>query len=395
MEREKNSSNKPPCFLVFSDDWGEHPSSCQHIFKHIAKSYKVIWVNTIGMRNPKLCFGDLKKIYYKVKKMLFPHNKPGTTQQETPPLLTVCQPLMLPYANIPFIRKLNKILVVRKVKKSLSARGMEHPYCVATVPNACDYMGMFGEKRKVYYCVDDFTLWPGFEHKLVCAMENKLIKKCTTFIATSTKLYDKLKKESKPTMLLTHGVDVEHFANLPDKEHNLLRDIPKPRIGYFGLIDERFDQKLLADTAKNLPKISFVITGDIVTDVTMLKKFTNIHFTGKISYDELPAMVKGWDVCMLPYRINVLSQSINPLKLKEYMATGKQVIATPLPEALALTHYIKVATAPEWSALLEAIIIENREDHSTKQEDDGRVFIKNEDWSTKALQFLENTYPEN
>ncbi|WP_457570424.1 glycosyltransferase [Desulfovulcanus sp.] len=373
-------------FLVFSDDWGEHPSSCQHIFKHIVKEYPVVWVNTIGMRMPRLNKTDAAKAIKKVKKMFLatPHSGKGSVLHAN---LSVIQPFMLPFNKGP-VRKLNQHSVIKTVRQELKRRRLNSPVLVTTVPNACDYVGQCGEGKVVYYCVDDFAEWPGLEHDLVQQMEQDLISKTDIFIATSQKLYHKLSRFGKPIHLLTHGVDLEHFSNEPQEEHHLLKAIPKPRVGYFGLFDERTDQDLLAKIVSKLPEVSFVITGRIEADISRLTTFPNVYFTGPLPYEELPAMVKGWDVCILPYVRNALTESISPLKLKEYMATGKAVISAPIPEARFMGELIYIAeTSEEWEKLIHLCIKPKKND--SKRDDDRASFLMSESWEKKTQYFLE------
>jgi len=372
-------------FLVFSDDWGEHPSSCQHVFKHIAKTHKVLWVNTIGMRNPTFTKKDVKKIIYKVKKMF---SDSGETSPTVPLIsstnLSVVQPFMLPFSSVPIIRQFNRCMVIYALKKKLAAFNIKKLFFVTTVPNACDYVGYCNEKKVIYYCVDDFAEWPGLEQQLISKMEQDLINKSDIFLATSNKLYHKLLRTNKPTYLLTHGVDLSFFNKKSVVEHDLLRNIPKPRVGYFGLFDDRSDKVLISEIAARLPYISFVITGKIETDISMLQKNQNIYFTGSVPYTELPAIVQGWDICFLPYLINNLTESINPLKLKEYLASGKPVVSTPIAEALAIKKMIYIAeSAEEFKKSIEAIL----DKRTTKDMDYTINYLKNESWDKKA-QFL-------
>lgn len=376
---------REPSFLVFSDDWGEHPSSCQHIFKHIAKDYPVLWVNTVGMRSPRLTWYDTRKALIKGGKMLF-----GTKQSvnRTPKelKLRVYQPPMVPFPKLPGSRTINKNIVVTGVKRYLAKMCYEQLVLVTTVPNACDYIGCFGEEKAVYYCVDDFTEWPGFEHDLVRKMEEELIAKCDRFVATSSILYDRLKKTGKPTTLLTHGVDVEMFSNLPEKEHPLLRDIPKPRVGYYGLFDERTDQELLLKLAYALTDVSFVITGKVESCLEALKDAQNIFFTGSVSYENIPLVAKGFDICMLPYKINDLTTAVSPLKLKEYIATGKPVICTPIREAQKFSEYIWTAQGvTEWVRNIRKILRNKNENIRGVCNAD---IIRNESWENKTRIFL-------
>ncbi len=373
-----------PSFLVFSDDFGEHPSSCQHLFRFMPYKNKVLWVNTIGMRSPRLTLRDFEKALIKSSRML--SGGGGKKKENTyTGNIKVCQPPMLPFLNLPFIRALNKISVKRHVEKKLAILNMEAPICVITAINACDYIGLFNERRVVYYCVDDFSEWPGFEKKLLTSMEEDLVGKADVLVATSDELYRRLSTTGKEIHLLTHGVEYELFKKKMDQEHPLLTNIPKPRIGYFGLFDKRSDQELLAAIAERMPDFSFVITGNVEVDTTRLKEKKNIYFTGSIPYRELPAMASGWDICILPYKINKLTDAIQPLKLKEYLSTGIPVVSTPIKESVKLDTYLSIAKTPqEW----EEKIKENIKGTSVNQKNKILSFLEKETWNNKAEVFF-------
>lgn len=372
-------------FLVFSDDFGEHPSSCQHVFRHISKDQTVLWVNTVGMRTPGLTKRDILKAIYKIRKMLSSLFTVGEKQAEIDNI-RVCQPLMLPFLNLPGIRYFNKRSVVHHVRKELKNLQMNAPIMVITAPNACDYINYFNESCVVYYCVDDFSEWPGLDKKLVKSMENKLLNESDILIATSQNLYENIERQGKKVNLLTHGVDIEFFSTPQSDEHILLKDIPKPRVGYFGLFDDRSNKKLLMEIANLLPEISFVITGGVETDVSQLQKIKNIYLTGSIPYVELPKMAQGFDICMLPYKINKLTDSIQPLKFKEYLATGKPIISTPIKEAVKLKEYLDIAeSGMQWADLIQSNLIGLSQPTREKR----ALFIKNQSWEKKSEQFLQ------
>lgn len=375
-------------FLVFSDDFGEHPSSCQHLFRHIAREHRVLWVNTIGMRAPRLSLLDARKALRKIRKMV-PLDRFAHFPEYMPSAITVTQPCMLPYAHLPLIRRLNARSVIRTVRHELHRLGMHNPIFVTTVPNACDYVGAFGEQKVVYYCVDDFAHWPGLDSAYISRLDEKLIAKSDTLVATSEKLYDRLNQSGKSTHLLTHGVDVEHFSNLPEQEHPILQDIPRPRVGYFGLIDERTDQELVREVAQSLSHVSFVFTGKVETDVSLLTDLANVYFTGPVVYNDLPAVLAGWNICMLPYKVDAFSEHINPLKLKEYLAAGKQIICTPLPTAMKLNKYVKISSCrDEWVRNIQKILQKTKNIKCKKNNEEIKSFIETKDWCFKTKLFL-------
>lgn len=373
------------CFVVFSDDFGVHPSSCQHLFRHVPKDTPVLWVNTIGMRNPKLTMRDLQKAVSKSRRMilgLFKRSQDVTREEE----FHILQPLQLPFLKIPLIRKINRFLVCSSVRRHLLGLKIESSILVTTVPNACDYVGCLGERRVVYYCVDDFSEWPGLEKDMVRTMEDELIRKADIFIATSEDLYSRLSGHGREVHLLTHGVDYDFFKTAPGMEHPTLKGIPRPRVGYFGLFDDRSDKGLLLDLAGRMPDISFVITGNVETETLAMRKMKNIYFTGGIPYKELPSMAKGWDVCILPYKVNRLTDAIQPLKLKEYLATGKSVISTPIKEARNMEDYIIIAdTADAWESAIRMSI---KGTGSQRERDKVESYLQKESWPYKAKQFF-------
>jgi len=221
---------------------------------------------------------------------------------------------------------------------------------VTTVPNAGDYGELFGQALVVYYCVDDFSEWPGLDAELVREMEQRLIERADVFIATSSRLRERLAAFGKPTHLLTHGVDVAHFSRQASEEHLCLRGIQKPRAGFFGLIDARMDQELLGLVADRMPEMAFVLAGPVEAPVRALSARKNVHFTGPIAYDQLPSLIAGLDVLLIPYVAGALGDSLSPLKLKEYLATGKPIVSTPIAEAQAQApHVIAAGSADEWA----------------------------------------------
>jgi glycosyltransferase involved in cell wall biosynthesis len=336
------------------------------------------------MRHPRISLYDLNKAALKVKKMLWGD---VSTKKYAPEGLhiKVLQPLMFPFLNFPGVRKFNRFTVLNAVRKNMIKLHMQAPILVITAPNAYDYIGFCGERQVVYYCVDDFAEWPGLNKKLVQQMEAELMSKANVFIATSDELFTRIARVNSNTNLLTHGVDYEFFSNHPRSEHTLLRDIPRPRVGYFGLFDQRNDQFLLDKIASQMGDTSFVITGDIATDVTKLRKHKNVYFTGGIPYQELPAMAKGYDLCMLPYKINKLTEAIQPLKIKEYLATGKPVISTPIKEALNLNNFVTIAKTPDdWILNIRSILQSNPSTLSKSL----NSFLSKESWAKKSEEFL-------
>ena len=369
-------------FVVFSDDWGVHPSSCQHLFRRLGPSHPTVWVNTVGMRPPRLSLEDARKVFRKVGTMLKGQRRKSHANGEYHPI--VCAPPMLPFQRPAFLGTWNDRSAQRVVKARLGELRVARFRVVTTVPNVHGVVNGIGAEKIIYYCVDDFSEWPGLDRNTILEMEKKLLARVHRVICTSQALYDRFSGKL-PTFLLPHGVDVDFFASEAPTVHPLLETIPEPRVGYYGLFDRRTDSALLASVAASLPKVSIVITGPTEGRADALRRLPNIHFTGPVPYAELPSILKGWKACLLPYALNDLTEKINPLKLKEYIASGKPVLSSPLPEARKLIPYLRIAAnEKEWVQCIEDAL------GGRWRPERGAVrdFLAPHDWAHKADEFL-------
>jgi hypothetical protein len=380
----KSSAMRDPSFVVFSDDWGQHPSSSQHIFRHIAREHRVLWVNTIGMRNPALTLADLRKAWRKLSRM--GKSASPNAEQAEGNAVEVCQPVMLPYARRSLVRALNARSVTRTVEAQVRRLQLDEPVVVTTVPNFGDYPRLLSGSTVVYYCVDDFSLWPGMDGELVREMESRLIARADILVASSSTLYDRLSSSGKPAILLSHGVDVDLFSSRSTQKHECLAGIPRPRAGFFGLIDGRIDLHLMSAVAESSPEFSFVFAGPRDIPVDKLASLRNVHFTGPIAYSELPALIAGIDVLLIPYASGALADSLSPLKLKEYLATGKPILSTSIAEVAAWREYVAIAeTLGEWQHGLSEALGKNVEVRRRSI----LPALEKESWAGKAKTLLE------
>jgi len=178
--------------LVFSDDWGRHPSSCQHLIQRLLARHSVVWVNTIGTRVPSLNLSTLRRGFEKITQWSVSAQQ-GRHKSKNPRVL---QPRMWPWFRHSHDRWLNQKLLVRAIEPVLQS-AHEPAFAVTTIPIVADLLGRLSVDRWTYYCVDDFSVWPGLDQRTMARMEGDLLQCCDDVIAVSDKLVDRLAAQGR------------------------------------------------------------------------------------------------------------------------------------------------------------------------------------------------------
>ncbi|SFH80332.1 glycosyltransferase [Halpernia frigidisoli] len=189
----------------------------------------------------------------------------------------------------------------------------------------------------IYDCMDELTLFKGASEKLI-EQENYLLSAVDVVFTGGKSLYESKKLKHSNVHCFPSSVDVAHFANINFSDtinsHDL-QDIPKPIVGYYGVIDERIDLDLIEMTAMKMPDVSFVMIGPICKiEESDLPKNDNIYYLGMKSYEELPVYLKSFDFAMMPFALNDSTKFISPTKTLEYMCAHKPIISTKIKDVV-------------------------------------------------------------
>lgn len=365
-------------FVVFSDDWGRHPFSCQHIMQHFLPHNRILWVNTIGMRLPRLTTYDVKRAFEKIISWTV---APSGNEQPLPEGLRVIAPVMIPFSTVSLARAFNRWSVIRSVQAAMREWGMRDPLLLATQPLASEFVGSFGESAVIYYCVDDFANWPGMNiPEIVQSMEETLLDQADLVVAVSDHLVRTRPARKGETRLLTHGVDVEHFRKARTVAGRAAIDGPRtsPVIGFFGLLDNRMDWDLVSRLVERRPEWTFIFIGSAQVPLTQMTRFGNFHHVPAVPYEELPSHAAAFDVAILPYVVNASTAGISPLKLKEYLALDIPVVTTPLPGVMEFREILYLAAGmEEFDAAILGALQSGRKQHQSD-------WIDGEAWVAKA-----------
>ena len=192
----------------------------------------------------------------------------------------------------------------------------------------------------VYDCMDELSAFQGAPREML-DQEQRLFARADVVFAGGRSLYEAKSRQHGNVHLFASSIDYEHFSgagrNLsePQNEPEDQRGIPHPRIGFFGVLDERLDRELLREVAACEPSWHFVLIGPVVKiREDELPRASNLHYLGAKAYAELPRYLAHWDVAMLPFALNESTRFISPTKTPEYLAAGKPVVSTPIRDVV-------------------------------------------------------------
>ncbi|MDY7009784.1 MAG: glycosyltransferase [Planctomycetota bacterium] len=335
--------------LCFASGYEAPPTSKHHVMHLLAKKNTVLWVNYHASRTPTASSSDLLYIARKLGQVFGGLTNPRKN-------LYVLTPLVVPLPASAWARRINRTLLVRQIKRTLGRLRAGPLQIWSFAPDVAYLLDEFAAERIVYYCVDDFASFTGYDSRQVLRDEADLCGRADLVVATSMALKETRQRFNPNTILVTHGVDYEHFAKalsdrLPVPED--IADIPHPILGFFGLLRDWVDLDLLAEVARRRPDWHIVLLGDSTVDLSPYRKLPNVHFLGRKKYEELPAYCRQFDVGLIPFKINDLTRAVNPIKLREYIAAGLPVVSTPLPELGLCGPFVHAADTPD--AFAEAI----------------------------------------
>lgn len=228
------------------------------------------------------------------------------------------------------------------LRRALQERGLRSPMAWLYTPMALPVARALDPALWIYDCMDELSAFKGAPPELP-ERERELMELADLVLTGGPALYEAKRALHPHVHCMPSAVDVAHFQPaVQDPEatrcaETLQGALPRPRLGFFGVIDERMDLDLLAHLADARPQWQIVMVGPVVKiDPASLPRRPNIHWLGMQSYQVLPALMAGWDVCLMPFALNESTRFISPTKTLEYLAGEKPVVSTPVPDVQRL-----------------------------------------------------------
>lgn len=342
--------------VCLASDYDFDPTGKHHIMRELARTNRVLWVNYHGSRRPKLTGADVTK---SLRTLL----RAAQGCRPVNESLTHFTPLVIPGVFSRGLRAINRALLRAQIRVRLRDRAGVKPSAPVQVwsfaPDVGFLRGALNEEAFIYYCVDEFGAFEGYDAEAIRRQERELLASADVVFASSEPLADARRAIRPDIHLARHGVEYAHFARAwrgPWPTPADLKDIDGCVFGFFGLIGDWVDVELIAETARLRPQHHFVLLGECRADTGSLRKLSNVRLLGRKPYADLPAYCARFCAGILPFRCNDLTRNVNPIKLREYLAAGLPVISTPMPETERYAPHVRIATdPPSFAAACDAV----------------------------------------
>lgn len=363
--------------VVFSDDWGRHPSSCQHLVRCLRSRYRVSWVNTIGTRRPTLDWYTLQRGFHKLVSWSG-SSGPIASTEENPRVLN---PLMWPSFASAFARGVNRRLLSRALRGPLD--GPSRKIAVTTLPIVADLVGVLPVSRWVYYCVDDLSEWPGLDKTSLERMERALVEKVDEIVVVSERLKERMAGFGRSTFLLTHGVDLDHWRS-PVPDVSPIDHAKSPRVVFWGVVDLRLNVSWIEALASRMSAGEILLIGPRNNPDPRLAEIPRVRLLDPVPYETLPGVARAASVLVMPYADLAATRAMQPLKLKEYLATGKPVVVSDLPAVGEWRDACDIVDSPDSFA---AMVLARLAGQVPVGQQVARERLTRESWREKAVLF--------
>lgn len=246
---------------------------------------------------------------------------------------------------------------------------------------------LHGATKKVFDTVDNWSAHPNFKDSVERLQRNYqyIDQNCDAIFTVAESLLE-LYPTNGNVHWVPNGVDVSHFdTDICDESEarNFLQSLQKPIIGYVGIIQKRVDFDFVKKLAKKHSEFDFVFVGDVWPDAgsEIVTDLDNVYFLGRVSYQLLPSVLKEFSIGMIPHHVDEFTDSMNPLKLYEYLAVGLPVVTTPVAGVEDFLSYVTVGGFDEWDRFLE---------NYTKDElaDERKKSVRDFSWEKKVAQMI-------
>jgi glycosyltransferase involved in cell wall biosynthesis len=370
--------------VCFANDWKTDPTSKHHVMRTYSAYTDVVWLESTGIRRPRLLkLTDQRRILHRLRSSA----KGIRTGGER---VHVVSPLIVPLPGNVVADRINAALYRSSIRRALATLDTkELPLLWAYAPNVATYLKGIPRSGLVYHCVDRWWAFSDHNASAMRTYHRQLCEQADVVFASSLALLNDCLEHNSSSYLIPHGVDWQHFAQAaiaPPERPQDLADVKGPILGFFGLIHEWVDQDLLCRIATAFPEATLALIGRAQVDVSRLRAMPNIRLLGQKTFAELPAYCAAFDVGLIPFHFNDLTAAVNPIKLREYLSAGVPVVASALPDIVAVENpsLITARNTNDFVAGIGSLLAQGRRSPAHRRA--ASLGMKSESWDGRCAQ---------
>lgn len=343
---------------------------------------KVIFVNSISMGLASVANKDFLA---RVSRKLRSYAKLARTTEEG---ITVVSPAVIPFYGSAAARAVNRRLLSAQIGALTRRRDFHQPVLWIAIPTAVEMIGCFDESLLIYHVSDKYeanTMDHATDPALIRELHARAIDAADIIFYSGRKLLEEATSGRDRSYLLEQAVDFAHWSGVANGQLEVapeVANIPRPRLGYFGAIEPWLvDQALIARAARERPSWQWVFIGNRSRGLD-IENLPNTHFLPPVPYQDLPRYAAGFDVCVLPWETERAFTSYgSAIKVREYLATGKPVVISPLPEYEPMSAVLRIArTSDDFFRLVEDALEENDPEVGRRRQ----AAVANGTWDARA-----------
>ncbi len=334
-----------PAICISSTEWDFLFQRQQHLMRLFSRYSPVLFVDPLRQPSPLVFIRSVKPRLNQITPGLFslsfPEN-PGNGQAAPDMMRKMRRISGTLSSKIPHFRLLNNLLTKRMVCSATKVLHINNHILWCYRYDSATFRRS-KSKLVVYDCVDDWSAFGTTFHD-VNSLERNLLAVSDIVFTSSRRLYEMKSRYNSHTYHVPNGVDFEHFSTAAKNPRRPapLENISHPIMGFHGATYTWIDLVLIERIARRRPDWSFVFVGPVGGNVRT-PRLPNMHFLGKVPYNVLPEYVASFDVCLLPFKRVELTQSVDPIKMYEYLAAGKPIVSTSIPEVHKFSDYAAIA----------------------------------------------------
>ena len=343
---------------------------------------RVIFVNSISMGLVSIRNKDLLP---RIKRKLKSYAKLARTTEEG---ITIVSPAIVPFFGSAVAAAMNRRLLTTQIATLARRRGLSNPILWIAIPTAVEVVGHLHESLVVYQVSDRYdanTMDHATDPEFIRALHERAIGAADLIFYSSRKLLAEARRGLERSYLLEQAVDFAHWSIISTGDLRIaaeVQEIPRPLLGYFGAIEPwLIDQELIKYAARVRPELNWIFIGNKSRGLE-IESLPNVHFLPPVQYEELPRYAAGFDVCVLPWNTEVPFTSYgSAIKVREYLASGKPVVISPLPEYESMSEVLRIARGRDQFLELvdEALSEEGNEKGRARQD-----AVRNGTWDARA-----------